>query len=127
MNFSHDLYAEEGRIKINMKAVEIGNDLCVIVAGGCYPHIGCAILSVTRPSLVDKSIISSTSSVLNVTGHKDDEALKFVSHTLSSSLNKNVVVVGGIHVDDITEGEIKITIKLLKEMTEKLILKINND
>ncbi|MDF2677113.1 MAG: hypothetical protein K0Q97_1430 [Bacillota bacterium] len=122
LNF--DLKAEEGRIKIIMKAIMLGNDLCVIVSGGDSFHIGCTILSIPRPSLNDKNIISSTESVLNLIGHKDDEALKIVSHTLSSKLNKNVVVTGGIHVDDITKEEIKTVIKLLKELTDKLIIKV---
>ncbi len=119
-----DLKAEEGRIKIDMKAIMLGNDLCVIVSGGDSPHIGCTILSIPRPSLIDKKIISSTESVLNLIGHKDDDALKVVAHTLSSKLNKNVVVTGGIHVDNITKEEIKTIIKLLKELTDSLIINI---
>lgn len=119
-----DLKAEKGRIKIDMKAIMLGNDLCVIVSGGDSPHIGCTILSIPRPSLIDKNIISSTESVLNLIGHKDDDALKVVAHTLSSKLNKNVVVTGGIHVDDLTKEEIKTIIKLLKELTDSLIINI---
>jgi hypothetical protein len=116
-----DLAIEKGRIKINIKAITIGEDLCVIISGGDSPHIGCVTLSVPRPSLSDENIISSTTSVLNLVGHKDDEAARYVSHKLSSNLNKNVVVTCGIHVDNITSEEIKITIDLLKEITETLI------
>jgi hypothetical protein len=118
-----DLAIEKGRIKINMKAITIGEDLCVIISGGDSPHIGCVTLSVPRPSLGDENIISSTTSVLNLVGHKDDEAARYVSHKLSSKLNKNVVVTCGIHVDNITSEEINITIDLLKEITETLIQK----
>jgi gallate decarboxylase subunit D len=116
-----DIAIEKGRIKINMKAITIGKDLCVIISGGDSPHIGCVTLSVPRPSLEDENIISSTTSVLNLVGHKDDEAARYVSHKLSYKLNKNVVVTCGIHIDNITSEEIKITIDLLKEMTETLI------
>lgn len=118
---NQELKAEEGRISILMKAMLLGNDMCVIVSGGDSPHIGCTILSVPRPSLDNRNIISSTESVLNLTGHKDDDALKIVARLLSSGLNKNVVVTGGIHVDNITKEEINIVIKLLKGCTEKLI------
>lgn len=119
-----DLTIESGRIKINMKAIEIGEDLCVIISGGDSPHIGCVTLSVPRPSLSDKNINSATTSILNLTGHKDDEAARYVSHTLSSRLNKNVVITCGIHVDNITNEEINITIGLLKELTDALIKKL---
>jgi gallate decarboxylase subunit D len=118
-----DLTIEKGRIKINMKAIEIGEDLCVIVSGGDSPHIGCVTLSVPRPSLSDKNINSATTSILNLTGHKDDEAARYVSHTLSSRLNKNVVITCGIHVDNITNEEINTTINLLKELTDTLVKK----
>ena len=118
-----DLTIEKGRIKINMKAIEIGEDLCVIISGGDSPHIGCVTLSVPRASLSDKNINSATTSILNLTGHKDDEAARYVSHTLSSRLNKNVVITCGIHVDNITNEEINITIGLLKELTDALIKK----
>lgn len=116
-----DLTIEKGRIKINMKAFEVGEDLCVIISGGDKPHIGCVTLSVPRPSLRNDKTISATTSILNLVGHKDDEAARYVSHTLSSKLNKNVVVTCGIHVDDITAEEIDVTIKLLKELTNTVI------
>jgi len=123
----HELTIEKGRIIINMKAVIIGEDLCVIIYGGDTPHIGCVTLSVPRPSLADINIISSTTSVLNLIGHKDDEVAKYVSHTLSSSLNKHVVVMCGIHIDSITRDEIGTTIELLKELTDKLIQRLSQE
>lgn len=115
------LTAEDGRIKITLEAITVGEDLCVIIYGGDKPHIGCVTLSVPRPSLKDANVISATTSVLNLTGHKDGEAAHYVSQFLSAKLNKNVVVTCGIHVNNITNSEIKVTIELLKELTNKLI------
>lgn len=106
-----------------LKAFNIGKDLCVIVSGGDSPHIGSVTLSIPRPSLTDSNNNSATTSVLNLLGHKDDEAARYVSHILSSRLNKNVVVTCGIHVDNITSEEINVTIGLLKELTDMLIEK----
>lgn len=121
----YDLTLESGRIKIDVKAVELGNDLCVIISGGDSPHIGCVTMSIPRPSMSDLKVNSATTSVFNLVGHKDDEAAKFVSHSLSSRLNRNVVVTCGIHVDNIAAKEIKTIMDLLKELTEILILKLN--
>ena len=121
-----ELFLEKGRIKINMKAITIGEDLAVIISGGDSPHIGCVTLSTPRPSLLDSKVISATTSVLNLIGHKDDEVARYVSHELSSKLNKNVVVTCGIHIDKITREEIMITKNLLKELTETLVQKHMN-
>nr|WP_312578365.1 hypothetical protein [Sedimentibacter sp.] len=121
----HEFNVEKGRIKINVKAVLIGEDLCVMISGGESPHIGCVTMSVPRPSLSDPNIVSSTTSVLNLIGHKDDEAAKYVSHELSSKLNKNVVVTCGIHLDNITREEINVVMELLKIITDKLIFAVS--
>lgn len=118
-----ELSIERGRIKIDVKVFLVGEDLCVIISGGDSPHIGCVTLSVPRPSLSDLDRNSATTSILNLLGHKDDEAAKYVSHTLSSKLNKNVVATCGVHVDNITAEEIHIVISLLKEVTDILIKK----
>lgn len=109
------------RIKITMQPIEIGEDLCVIITGGTKPHIGCITLSIPRQSLANKSIISSTTSILNMIGHKDDEVAKYVSHKLSSTLNRNVVITCGIHIENIKEQEIKLVMKLAEELTEMMI------
>jgi gallate decarboxylase subunit D len=117
----YEFNLERDRIKLNMKAFLIGEDLCVIISGGESPHIGCVTISVPRPSLSDASVVSATTSVLNLVGHKDDEVARVVSNDLSSKLNKTVVVTCGIHLDYITQEEINITIELIKEFTNKLI------
>lgn len=120
----YDLILERGRIKVNLKAFAIGKDLCVIISGGDIPHIGSVTLSIPRPSLSDSNERSATTSVLNLLGHKDDEVARYVSHTLSSKLNKNVVVTCGIHVNNITAEEIDVVVDILKQLTDIVIEKI---
>ncbi len=120
----YEFNLERDRIKLNMKAILVGEDLCVIISGGDKPHIGCVTLSVSRPSLSDTNVISSTTSILNLIGHKDDEVAKFVSNELSSKLNKTVVVTCGIHINCITQEEIHVTLDLIKELTNNLIFSL---
>jgi len=112
---------EKERIKISMQLIEIGDDLCIIIIGGNKPHIGCITLSTPRPSLSDNGLISATTSVLNLVGHKDDEVARYVSQKLSSALNKNVAISCGIHLDKIEEWEINTVIEIAKELTNKII------
>lgn len=116
----YQLAAGEGRLKVSLTAIPVGDDLCVILYGGEKPHIGCVTLSIPRPSLRNSAVTSSTTSILNVIGHKDDEVARHLSHLLASRLNKTVVVTCGIHVDQITADEIQTTIELIAKLTEKL-------
>lgn len=121
-----EIAISKGRININARAFLVGEDLCVIISGGDSPHIGCVTLSVPRPSLSDKNKLSSTTSILNLIGHKDDEAARYVSEALSSRLNKNVVVTCGIHVNNIKTEEIHTTMELIKDITNKLVESLVN-
>lgn len=112
---------EKERVKICMQLIEVGNDLCVIITGGSKPHIGCVTLGTPRPSLADKNVISATTSVLNLVGHKDDEVARYVSQKLTSSLNKNVAISCGIHLENIKELEIKTVMDITKELTKEII------
>ncbi|HCJ57872.1 hypothetical protein SDC9_94825 [bioreactor metagenome] len=115
------LSLEKERIKITMQLIGVGEDMCVIITGGDKPHIGCVTLSTPRQSLADKNIISATTSVLNLIGHKDDEVARYVSHKLSSALNKNVAASCGIHIDNAEKREIELIMKITEELTEMII------
>lgn len=108
---------------ITLKAcvIEMGRDLCVSVTGGDSPHIGSCSVSVPRPSMVDEKKTSSTTSTINITGHKDDSVGNRISARLSAQLNVNVAVICGIHIDDISREAIEEVLSLADELTEKLL------
>lgn len=116
-----DITVEFGRIRLKVKSIKVGDDLCVIVSGGDSPHIGCVTFSTPRPSLSNDNEISSTTSVINRIGHKDDEVAKYISEQLSSRLNKHVAVICGIHIDNITEEEIKALMDNLNDIISCII------
>lgn len=106
--------------KVEAHVTLIGSDLLVALYGGSKPHIGSVAVALPRPSLRDKKQMSSTSSVYNFLGHKDYIIAQRVAELLSSRLNKNVVVVAGIHIDKITQRGIE----KIKENCDKLTQKI---
>ena len=110
-----------GRITVEATVVRAGGDLCIVLTGGDRPHIGTVTLSVPRPSLADSARTSATTSVLNLTGHKDGEAAQYLSQRLAAALGATVVVTGGIHVDDIRPGEIKTVLHLVDRLTTALV------
>ncbi len=110
--------------KIVAEAQWVGKDLWVTLTGGTQPHIGSVILAVPRPSLKDPSTISSTSSVLNRSGHLDERPGRNLAEKLAAKLRCNIALVCGIHYDDLTPDNIEdimgISAQLGEELYEKL-------
>ena len=110
-----------GRITVQAELLKVGDDLNVALSGGDMPHIGCVTLSISRPSLADAGKASATTSILNVTGHKDGEAAQHMSQRLCTALQKTVVVCGGIHVEAIQPEEIQTVMEMVQRLTDAII------
>lgn len=110
--------------QIVAEAQWVGKDLWVTLTGGTQPHIGSVILAVPRPSLKDPSTTSSTSSVLNRSGHLDERPGRNLAEKLAAKLGCNVALACGIHYDDLTPVNIEdimgISAQLEDELFEKL-------
>ncbi|HBE44408.1 MAG TPA: hypothetical protein DDW17_02865 [Deltaproteobacteria bacterium] len=110
----------KGRFTIRAYIKKIGDDLLVVLSGG-KKHIGAAGFAQPRPSLKNKNKISATSSVYTYLGHKEDTIVKSISEELSKRLNRKVVVLAGIHWDNIRKKDIEIVKKLCGIITQKII------
>lgn len=87
--------------KIIISKSFLGDDLLIVVRGGDKPHVGTAVLAVPRPSLTGDGSAGTTSSVLNVSGHKDETICRILAEKAAKKYGVTVVCVGGFHVDDI--------------------------
>jgi len=108
-------------IKIVIEALAMGEDLTVAITGGDLPHLGAAALGVPRPSLSDPRAMSASVSVLTITGHKEDEIVRYAAYKLAASLGRSVLVAGGIHIDNITQQGISLVRTLVDEILETFI------
>lgn len=86
---------------------QIGADYVITLAGGEKPHIGCTVLAVPRPSLTGDGSTGSTASVLNLTGHKDEELCRRLAEGVARKKNAVTVCSGGFHMDNITVEQIR--------------------
>lgn len=102
-----------GRLAIALKAVDIGDDLLVVITGG-KGHIGGTALGTTIGGI-------ATSSVITTPGHRDDRVAKVAAEKLAKALNKNVAVVAGIHYDHITKEEITEALRLSDGLVDGLV------
>lgn len=111
---------EEGTVRLSALLIPMGEDLLVVLSGG-KAHIGAVAMATPRPSLADPSRTSATSSVFNYVGHKDDAVARPMSDLISTRLERKVVVVAGVHWDDVTQDDIHLVMKVAKKLTEKII------
>lgn len=101
----------------------LGSDYHILVSGGERPHIGCTFLAVPRLSLDGSGKMSSTASVLNVTGHKDEEVCRYLAETVSAGKNAIVVCTGGIHMDGITKEQIAEIVEAMRGIAVEIVEK----
>lgn len=108
--------------RLTVQVISQGQDFHILLGGGDRPHIGCTVLAVPRPSLQsDKKEMSSTASVINVTGHKDEQLCRYLAEKVAAGTQAVTVCTGGFHVDNITEAQIAEVIQAVKEIAEEIL------
>lgn len=100
---------------------KIGEDILLYVKGGEKPHIGCTVMAVPRPSLLENGQTSATSSVLNLTGHKDEGLCRTLAERVCCACEKTVVCTGGFHMNKITLQQIQEVEAAVRKLGELLI------
>ncbi len=114
----------KGKFKLHAYTRRMGQDLLVSISGGTRPHIGAVGMAISRPSLRDPKKWSATSSNFTFIGHKEDALVKGVSEKLAAELKSNVVVVAGIHWDDLTSQEIEIIEDLTQKISDRILKRL---
>lgn len=116
-----------GKYKVDLMLTQVGRDVVVVVSGGEKPHVGAVAMAVPRPSLKDATQLSSTSSVLTMIGHKDDEVARLASETLARELGKVVVVSAGIHTEKASKTDIQRLVRNSKDAVRKAVEILKRD
>jgi len=114
----------QGQYRVEARGILIGDELMVAIYGGTAPHIGAVAIAIPRPSLQDPNITSATSSVFTLVGHKDDVIARREAEELASSLNRIVVVVAGLHINQATEVDIQELAAASSECVKMLICQL---
>lgn len=107
--------------QLEIGVTNVGQDLLVCVSGGEKPHIGTAVLALPRPSLSGSGEISATSSVLNLTGHKDELLCRDLAEQLCRAANCTVICTGGFHTDHMTPQQLIEVTNAMKDLTAEII------
>ena len=105
---------------MEVKGAKVGEDLFLLVQGGEKPHIGCTVQAIPRLSLTGDGSVSCTSSVLNVTGHKDEMICRKLAEDVCKAAQAVVVCTGGFHIDGIKKEQIEEVVAAMKGIIEEL-------
>ncbi len=100
--------------ELTIEIEQVGEDFLILIHGGERPHIGSVVLAIPRPSLKNDGSASCTSSVLNVTGHKDEKICRLVAEKFCKKFQTVVTCAGGFHVDNLTEEKIQEVVQACK-------------
>ncbi len=98
----------EGRYKVFLKKVNLGDDLIFILGGGEKSHVGGAVIC--QPG--------KKPHVLTYEDHHDYIVLKPIAQAACKKYNKTVIAIGGIHIDNATKEEINIIVNNCKELVK---------
>lgn len=109
-----EIKREYKRIHISLKAIKMGEDLCVILTGGDKPHLGAVTVG---SSLTD--LKTST-----FEGHKENLLTEILGNILRKDYSGNFVICCGIHLDYISKDEIDDVLYLCGSMTNELCNKL---
>ena len=90
---------------LKIRLEKVGEDYLLLVTGG-KEHLGCTVMAEPRASLSGEGM-SSTSSVLNASGHKDELLCRPLAESLSARKNARVICTGGFHSDNISPAQLK--------------------
>ena len=99
---------------LNVELSPVGQDLLLTVRGGERPHIGCVVLTEPRPSITGDGSVSCTSSVLSVTGHKDEYLCRTLAEKAAVQYNTRVVCTGGFHIDHAAKEQLSEIMEAVK-------------
>ena len=111
-----------GDFTITAKVIKTGEDLVIIIGGGEI-HIGAVGISFPTVS-INTGDNSVTTSVITLPSHKEDIVAKNISEKVAKVLNKKVVVIAGIHFDNLSKNDIDKILKGCNELSEKIIEKL---
>lgn len=103
-----------GRTSLLLEWERISDDLSVKLTGGAS-HVGAVAVGI-----FDRVSGRASASVITVPGHREDELALLGARKLSEASRSATVFIAGIHVDDITKGEIEEIVSVSEGMIEEL-------
>lgn len=105
----------EGRTRVNLSAYRMGSDVVVRIYNE-NAHIGAVAVGE-----YDQKEMRASVSVITRLGHKGDAIAQRIGHLLAKHFSVPICVIAGVHLDNITENEIREILTNVDLLGEDLI------
>lgn len=105
---------------VTIKSERIGEDYLVTVTGGHSPHIGSVSTALISERLGQPGCTTTVSTYV-YPGHKDDRIGNRFAEAISKVVQQKVVVVCGVHFDDLVKNEIDTVINCFEAFLNEFI------
>ncbi|PLY02385.1 MAG: hypothetical protein C0624_08695 [Desulfuromonas sp.] len=113
----HELFTRNrGLFNASLSLQALGDDLQVVIWGGERPHVGAVAVAEPRVSLSDPRRTTASSSVICLSGHKEDELARDAALRLAIVSRGAVAVTAGLHWDQLDADDIKNVLQLCDEL-----------
>jgi len=100
----------KGKYKVFLEKKELDDDLVLILGGGEKSHVGGMVFCEPGKKPV----------VVRLENHYDYIVLEPIAKEACKKYKKNVLAVGGIHIDNASKDEIEIIVSNCKDLTRLL-------
>lgn len=99
----------------------IGQDLLITITGGNVPHIG-TVTSFSKETKVQTIRFPSHDGRF----HKDDVLAQSLLAVLKEELPGNCLITSGVHVDHITNAQIRASVSMAESLGQQILAWIQN-
>jgi gallate decarboxylase subunit D len=114
----HELIKGESRTQVHLSSSYMGNDIVIRIYNE-NAHIGAIALGE-----YDNEHKRVSVSVITRLGHKEDTAAQRAAYSISKYTKRPVCVIAGIHVDNVTRGEIDQILENVNSLIDEFIFQI---
>ncbi|MGD9569262.1 MAG: hypothetical protein AB7V48_13300 [Sedimentibacter sp.] len=116
-----------GKCSVEAIIVRCGNDLNVTIGGGEKYHIGAVAIAVPRFEYKEGKKRTSSTSVICVQGHREDELTYKAAKYLSTALDCTVTVTIGAHIDNISQDEFQLLVDNINKLLDNIIENVKHN
>lgn len=122
-----EAWAGEGRFRVCARAWGTDDGYVIGLFGGDRPHVGTVVVSIPRPSLAEPGRYSSTSSVISLPAHKEEEVIRPLGEELARVTRSPVVGVAGVHLEGADPAAIEALVQNCREAGKRLLVLLGRE
>ncbi len=114
--FEHQTLDPATGRSIHANVTRAGEDIVIVVTGGCTPHVGTVVLAQPNGS----GCSGASCSVITIPPHKEEAVARPIAEAVCKTSGQVTVVTAGIHEDRLDAEGVRIYLELALKMAAEL-------